>query len=197
MKRKDAKTQGITKPHIGFMFNQIGRNISVINGDMFSSKMQTLTITVNLQGTMGKGLALLAKQKFPDVNEVYQEACRTKAVKAGRPYLYKREDLVAHKWFLLFATKRHWRSNSRLEDIESGLDWVKSNFENQGIQSLAMPALGCGLGRLDWKDVGPVMCRYLHKMGIPVAIYLPHEGDIDSQYLEESYLLPHLKQIPF
>ena len=48
------------------MLTQIGRNISVINGDMFSSKMQTLAITVNLQGTMGKGLALRAKQKFPD-----------------------------------------------------------------------------------------------------------------------------------
>ena len=181
------------------MLNQIGDNISVINGDMFRSKMQTLTITVNLQGTMGKGLALLAKQKFPDVNEVYQEACRTKQVRAGRPYLYKREDLLYHKWFLLFATKRRWQENSRLEDIESCLDWVKSNFEQEGLQSLAMPALGCGLGRLDWKDVGPMMCRYLHGIGIPVEIYLPHEHGIDSPYLKASYLLPHLKnqQIPF
>jgi O-acetyl-ADP-ribose deacetylase (regulator of RNase III) len=179
------------------MLTQIGRNISVINGDMFSSKMQTLAITVNLQGTMGKGLALRAKQKFPEVDEVYQEACRAKKVRAGHPFLYKREDLLYHKWFLLFATKRHWRANSRLEDIESGLDWVKSNFKDEGIQSLAMPALGCGLGGLDWADVGPMMCRYLHGIGIPVEIYLPHEGDIDSQYLEESYLLPHLEQIPF
>ena len=84
-----------------------------------------------------------------------------------------------------------------MEYIESGLDWVKSNLKDEGIQSLAMPALGCGLGGLDWADVGPMMCRYLHEMGILVEIYLPHEGEIDSQYLEESYLLPHLEQIPF
>ena len=188
----------VIEPYMFFQpYPQIGDNISLIRGDMFLSKMQTLTITVNLQGTMGKGLALLAKRKFPDVDEVYQKACRAKTVRVGCPYLYKREALFDHKWFLLFATKRHWRENSRLEYIESGLDWVKSNLKDEGIQSLAMPALGCGLGGLDWADVGPMMCRYLHEMGIPVEIYLPHEGEIDFQYLEESYLLPHLEQIPF
>ena len=141
---------------------------------------------------MGKGLALHTKQKFPDVYVAYQDACRSKRVTEIKPYLYKREgsldeeladfgaDLTtpnAVKWFLLFATKRKWRENSRLEDIEGGLDWVQRNFKEQGIQSLAMPALGCGLGGLDWKDVGPLMCKYLHGIGIPVAIYLPREQD--------------------
>ena len=141
---------------------------------------------------MGKGLALHTKQKFPDVYVAYQDACRSKRITEIKPYLYKREgsldeeladfgaDLTtpnAVKWFLLFATKRKWRENSRLEDIEGGLDWVQRNFKEQGIQSLAMPALGCGLGGLDWKDVGPLMCKYLHGIGIPVAIYLPRRTD--------------------
>lgn len=95
----------------------------------------------------------------------------------------------AVKWFLLFATKRQWRENSRLEDIEGGLEWVKKNCHEIGIQSLAMPALGCGLGNLNWSEVGPVMCRYLHNIGIPVAIYLPREHQIDSKYLTNDYLL--------
>ena len=76
------------------------------------------------------------------------------------------------------------RENSRLDDIEGGLDWVRRNFREQDIKSLAMPALGCGLGGLDWKDVGPLMCRYLHGIGIPVAIYLPRERSIPPQYLK-------------
>ncbi len=183
---------------------QIGSNISLIDGDMFFSTMQTLTVSVNLQGIMGKGLASRAKYQFPDVYVCYQDACRAKRIKARQPYLYKREasldqelaDLSlplstpnAMKWFLLFATKRTWRENSRLDDIEGGLDWVRKNFQKERIRSLAMPALGCGLGTLDWADVGPLMCRYLHGIEIPVAIYLPREGKIHSQYLEESYLL--------
>ena len=153
---------------------------------------------------MGKGLALHTKQKFPDVYVAYQDACWSKRITEIKPCLYKREgsldeeladfgaDLTtpnAVKWFLLFATKRKWRENSRLDDIEGGLDWVQRNFKEQGIQSLAMPALGCGLGGLDWKDVGPLMCKYLHGIGIPVAIYLPRERTIPQEYLTESHLL--------
>jgi len=185
---------------------RIGTNISLIEGDMFFSNMQTLTISVNLQGIMGRGLASRAKYQFPDVYVVYQDACRNKQITATTPYVYKREasfdeelaDLSrplstpnSIKWFLLFATKRKWRDNSRLDDIERGLDWLRTNFEQEGIQSLAMPALGCGLGNLDWSTVGPVMCRSLHEIGISVAIYLPRERKIEPQFLEASYLLKY------
>ena len=183
---------------------RIGNNLSVVDGDLFLSRLQTLTIPVNLQGVMGKGLAWHTKQKFRDVYVAYQDACESKHITATKPYLYKREgsldeELADHgsefrtpnavKWFLLFATKRRWQENSRLEDIEGGLDWVRRNFEKQGIQSLAMPALGCGLGGLDWKDVGPLMCKYLHGININVAIYLPRERSIPQEYLTESHLL--------
>ena len=185
---------------------QIGDNLSLVDGDLFFSRLQTLTIPVNLSGVMGKGLALHTKRKFPDVYVAYQDACRSKRITAIKPYLYKREgsldeELADHgsefhtpnavKWFLLFATKRKWREDSRLEDIEDGLEWVRRNFQAQGIESLAMPALGCGLGGLDWKDVGPLMCKYLHGLGIPVAIYLPRERTIPQKYLTASYLLRH------
>ncbi|MEH2315957.1 DarT ssDNA thymidine ADP-ribosyltransferase family protein [Nostoc sp.] len=202
-----AKIPVVPEPNMFFQpisAARIGTNISLIDGDMFFSNMQTLTISVNLQGIMGKGLASRAKYQFPDVYVVYQDACRNQQLTATKPYLYKREasldqelaDLSlplvssnAVKWFLSFATKRQWRENSRLEDIEGGLDWVRKNCHDIGIQSLAMPALGCGLGNLNWAEVGPLMCRYLHNIGIPVAIYLPREHQIDSKYLTNDYLL--------
>ncbi|MGB3693109.1 MAG: hypothetical protein WA865_12555 [Spirulinaceae cyanobacterium] len=123
---------------------------------------------------------------------------------ATKPYLYKREasldeelaDLTlplktpnAVKWFLLFATKRKWRENSRRDDIEAGLNWIRSSYQEVGIKSLAMPALGCGFGNLNWADIGPLMCRYLHNIEIPVAIYLPQEQKIAFEYQTENYLL--------
>ena len=184
----------------------IGNNISLIDGgDIFFSELQTLTITVNLQGVMGKGLALRAREQFPDVYVEYEKACRAKKITTERPYIYKREESVADeltdlkphrvtiknpiKWFLLFATKRHWRTNSRIEDIENGLKWVQENSKKEGIQSLAVSALGCALGGLNWADVAPMMCRYLDGIGIPIEIYLPREYPIEPQYLTEAYLL--------
>jgi hypothetical protein len=183
---------------------RIGNTLSLVDGDMFFSDMQTLTVSVNLQGIMGKGLASRAKYQFPDVYVFYQDACRARRITATKPCLYKREASLDEeladagaplstpnsvKWFLLFATKRKWRENSRLDDIEAGLAWLRDNFAREGIQSLAIPALGCGLGGLEWADVGPVMCRYLHDFGIPIAIYLPRERPIDPKVLQASYLL--------
>jgi O-acetyl-ADP-ribose deacetylase (regulator of RNase III) len=183
---------------------RVTNNLSLADGDMFFSKMQTLTVSVNVVGVMGKGLASRTKYQFPDVYVFYQDACRMNRLKMGRPYLYKREasfdeELTDEpgaldipntvKWFLLFATKRHWRDNSDLKAIEEGLQWIVENYEAEGIRSIALPALGCGLGKLEWKDVGPLMCRYLSRLRIPVAIYLPREKEIPQEFLMPDYLL--------
>ncbi len=179
-------------------------HLFLADGDMFFSTMQTLTVSVNVVGIMGKGLASRAKYQFPDVYVVYQDACRRKAIRMGKPYLYKREAALdeeladdpntlpgvnANKWFLLFATKRHWRDTSDIGGIEEGLRWVRENYKSEGIKSIAMPALGCGLGKLDWSDVGPIMCRELAAVDIPVAIYLPREREIPPEFLSAPYLL--------
>lgn len=183
---------------------RITADLFLAEGDMFFSNMQTLTVSVNTVGIMGKGLASRAKYQFPDVYVVYQDACRKRWLKMGKPYLYKREasfddELVDEpgtvttpngvKWFLLFATKRHWRVDSDLNGIEEGMRWLAANHSSEGINSIALPALGCGLGNLDWKDVGPVMCRHLAPLGIPVAIYLPREREIPQGFLTHAYLL--------
>jgi O-acetyl-ADP-ribose deacetylase (regulator of RNase III) len=203
----NTKLNVIPEPRMFFQpwsRRRVGKNISLIEGDMFFSNLQTLTVSVNLQGIMGKGLASRAKYQFPDVYVKYQDACRARQLRADRPFLYKREaslddDLAdldsplespnAVKWFLLFATKRKWRENSRLDDIEAGLSWVRANAVSEGIGSLALPALGCGLGNLDWRDVGPLMCRYLHGISFDVAIYLPRERHMPAEFLEDKYLL--------
>jgi O-acetyl-ADP-ribose deacetylase (regulator of RNase III) len=202
-----AKTPVIPEPNFFFKPSyraRVGENISLVEGDMFFSGMQTLTVSVNLQGIMGKGLASRAKYQFPDVYVKYQDACRSKKITAAKPYIYKREasldqelaDLTtplktpnAAKWFLLFATKRRWQENSRLDDIDDGLKWFTNHFEAEGVKSIAVPALGCGLGGLDWSEVGPVMCRHLHGIGIEVAVYLPRERPISPQFLTQSHLL--------
>ena len=183
----------------------IQNHITLLNRkNIFSSKMQTLTIPVNTVGAMGKGLALQTKRQFPDVYVLYQDLCRQKKLKMGVPFLYKREqdyektlleDIQSiqtengTRWFLLFPTKNHWRKGSPIEGIEKGLQWLAGNYKSQGIKSIALPALGCGLGGLDWKDVGPLMCKYLNQMEIKSCIYLPLEKQIPQEQLQSDFLL--------
>ncbi|MDB9496307.1 DarT ssDNA thymidine ADP-ribosyltransferase family protein [Spirulina major CS-329] len=186
------------------------KNISIVQGDMFFSQLQTLTVSVNCVGVMGKGLASTAKYRFPDVYVAYQDLCKSKVIKMGKPYVYKREisafddlrdkDLSDARncsdlstWFLLFPTKNHWRNQSSLTDIEQGMQWLVDNYKDQEIQSLAMPALGCGLGGLSWETVGPLMCRFLVQMDINCAVYLPSESEIPEAWVTPEFLLPDVK----
>ncbi|MBX7235541.1 MAG: DarT ssDNA thymidine ADP-ribosyltransferase family protein [Caldilineales bacterium] len=177
-------------------------NLNLVKGDMFFSGKQTLTISVNTVGVMGKGLASRAKYQFPDAYVEYQQVCRDGLLKMGKPYLYQRETSLDHQladqpfslshtnretWFLFFATKNHWKENSDIDGIRQGLVWVKENYQPLGIKSLAMPALGCGLGNLQWEDVGPIMCQMLD-LDVPVSIHLPLEQEIQNEFLTYKYL---------
>lgn len=71
--------------------HKITQSLYLIEGDMFFSQMQTLTISVNTVDVMGKGLASRAKYQFPDVYVYYQDICRKKILMMGKPALYKRE----------------------------------------------------------------------------------------------------------
>lgn len=197
----------VVEPHMFFQPRRHGAitdKLSWVDGDMFFSQMQTLTVSVNTVGVMGKGLASRAKYQFPDMYVVYQDVCKNKTLVMGKPYLYKREasldedladepfslpNLNANKWFLLFPTKEHWKEGSDIIGIEAGLQWLLENYKFEGIQSIAMPALGCGLGGLDWKDMGPLMCRYLSKADVHASIYLPQEQQISPEFLTRAFLL--------
>jgi O-acetyl-ADP-ribose deacetylase (regulator of RNase III) len=48
-------------------------------------------------------------------------------------------------------------ARSKLPDIETGLRDLRRQLLEREISSVAVPALGCGLGQLSWTDVRPVI----------------------------------------
>jgi O-acetyl-ADP-ribose deacetylase (regulator of RNase III) len=208
----EGNLQVVVEPERFFLPNSVAsvtKRLSVARGDMFFSKMQTLTISVNCVGVMGKGLASAAKYRFPDVYVKYEDMCKKKTLKLGQPYIHKRESSVlsdlgdeafmladvedaSQTWFMLFPTKGHWKNNSRLEDIEQGLRWFSDNYKKQGVKSVAFPALGCGNGGLSWRDVGPLMCKYLAPLELQVVIYLPAEIDVPQEWTSSKFLLSQI-----
>lgn len=144
--------------------------IDVKVGDLFESDAQTWVNTVNCVGVMGKGIALTFKQRFPAYFDDYEERCERDEVQLGEPYLYKRE---SQPWILSFPTKDHWRSLTRLEHIVEGLEYLEDHYEEWGIESLAVPPLGCGNGQLEWAVVGPTLYEHLQRLDIPIELYAP------------------------
>jgi uncharacterized phage-associated protein len=84
------------------------------------------------------------------------------------------QQLVGPKWIINFPTKKHWRHPSRLEWIEEGLEDLKRVIAEKGIQSVAIPPLGSGNGKLDWQDVRSRIETALGTLpGVKVVVYEP------------------------
>jgi len=158
--------------------------MKILVGDILKSKAQTLINTVNCVGIMGKGIALEFKNRFQDMFKDYIQRCERREVRLGQPYIYKP---LFGQQIVNFPTKEHWKSISKLRDIERGLDYLLEHYKQWGIASIAVPPLGCGNGQLEWKVVGPLIYRYAKRMDIPVEIYAPYgtsPAELTEAFLE-------------
>ena len=93
-------------------------NITIINGNIFNTKAQTIVNTVNCVGVMGKGIALVFKLRYPAMFDIYQDFCKQGLIGIGKLWIYKGD--ARDPWVLNFPTKTHWKLPSEYEYIEKG-----------------------------------------------------------------------------
>lgn len=131
--------------------------VRLTKGNLLEADADALVNTVNCVGFMGKGIALQFKQAFPENFDAYQKAVRAGDVQPGRVFVFETGMMTNPRHIINFPTKRHWRGNSRLEDIKSGLTALIEEVQRLGVRSIAVPPLGCGLGGLAWDTVRPLI----------------------------------------
>ena len=148
--------------------------IEYTTGDLLAADVDALVNPVNCVGAMGKGLALQFKRAYPGNYDAYVAACRRGDVRPGRMFTYE-TGKEGPRLIVNFATKRHWKDSSRIEDIEAGLRGLAWEIATRGIRSVALPAVGCGLGGLDWTEVCERIESTLGGLGaVRVVVYEPH-----------------------
>ena len=126
-------------------------------GDILAEDADALVNTVNCVGVMGRGIALQFKNAFPNNFKAYERACKRGEVLPGHMFVFETGQLTSPRYIINFPTKRHWRGQSRIEDIGAGLVDLQRVIRELNIRSIAIPPLGSGLGGLDWKRVYPLI----------------------------------------
>jgi O-acetyl-ADP-ribose deacetylase (regulator of RNase III) len=148
--------------------------ITYATGDLLGADVDALVNTVNTVGVMGKGLALQFKRRFPDNFRQYAAACDRGEVNLGHMFVVSNNELDGPKYIINFPTKGHWRSSSKIEQIDSGLADLIRVIRELGLKSLAIPALGAGNGGLDWVQVKELIESRLGSLdGIDIRVYPP------------------------
>ncbi len=148
--------------------------VTIIEGDIFISNAQALVNPVNTAGAMGKGLAAKFKKNYPENYEAYRAACKLGEVGMGKMFITEfHKDNEIH-YIINFPTKKHWRSKSSMVDIETGLQGLVAEVRSRSIHSIAIPALGCGLGGLDWDEVSVKIQKAFSELPeVDVVLYAP------------------------
>lgn len=149
--------------------------IRFTKGDLLNSDVEALVNTVNCVGIMGRGIALQFKKMYPDNFQAYAAACALNEVTPGTMFIFETEEMTNPKYIINFPTKRHWRGNSKIEDIESGLAALKEDVRRLGIRSIALPPLGSGLGGLPWPATKERIIQAFEDVpNVDVLVYEPH-----------------------
>ena len=159
--------------------------IETSNEKLLESDAQAYVNTVNTAGVMGKGIALLFKEKFDKNYREYRTACKNDKVKVGKMHVVdifeEQQEMFPNpnkeirrenpKWIINFPTKKHWRGKSDLKWIEDGVEDLVRVIDEKGIESVALPQRGCGNGGLDWKQVEPIIQKAFADSSVRVIVY--------------------------
>jgi O-acetyl-ADP-ribose deacetylase (regulator of RNase III) len=152
--------------------------IHLTKGNIFESDVQVLVNPVNCVGTMGKGLAKEFKKHYPKVFTEYKRRCKEGTVDLGMldVHFIGQYSNSWPEYVVNFPTKDHWKNKSDLFMITKGLLALDDFLFMNEIESVAIPALGCGLGGLKWEDVQEQMYYVLNNLPLcEIYIYEPLE----------------------
>ena len=112
-------------------------------------------VKTNGEAVMGRGLALQAKQRFPDLPTELGERIKEYGNVVFTFYNYH---------VITFPVKQGWWTRASIGLIEKSCSSLKKIFKYNltGIPTpVYLPKVGCGNGKLDWKDAKPILEKYL------------------------------------
>jgi hypothetical protein len=109
----------------------------------------------NGECVMGKGIALQAKEKFPDLPKELGDRIKEFG---NRVFTFWKYHIIT------FPVKHNWWERADLGLIEDSTKELQEIFKYNlsGIKTpVYLPRVGCGNGKLDWTKVKPILEKYL------------------------------------
>src|SRR5688500_12525709 len=99
--------------------------IRFTTGNLLEAEVDALVNTVNTVGVMGKGIALMFKERFPKNFKEYAAACKERTVRVGEMFVTANTEFEGPRWIINFPTKEEWFRRTKLEWVQSGLVALK------------------------------------------------------------------------
>lgn len=160
----------------------------VAHRDIFSTHLNAIAHGVNCQGVMGAGIALEVKRRYPDLFEKYKKMCLEYKDEYStitefpfgtmQPYRVPNTNLHILNCFTQYDTaKRHGDVAISYRAIFTSFSVAGAYCKENGIEELAIPQVGAGLGGGNWKIIYQLIANALALYGVtPIVYVLPPRG---------------------
>lgn len=136
-------------------------------GDLFSTDAPALAHGCNCMGSMGAGIALQFKKRYPQMSEQYRRGCVLMRYQPGDVMVSQEDKLI----FNLMTQPRPGAS-AKVKYIVSALEKAIWRAEENKLSAIAMPRIGAGLGGLDWDtEVQPAIEELGKKTLVNLIVY--------------------------
>src|SRR5574342_1177258 len=114
---------------------------------------------------MGAGLAKAVRLQFPESCQPYFDACKAKLLVPGKIIGVELKFREKPPFYIFhFPTKVHWKNPSTYTYVELGLKELARLLTTENynkVNTIAIPALGCQLGGLNWPKVKDLIFNHL------------------------------------
>lgn len=120
-------------------------------GDIWDTDAGGIGHGVNCRGAMGAGIAVQFRQTYPDMYMEYAEQCRLGLLQGGDVMVY--EDPNADRFVYNIASQYELGKNAKYTYLLEGLLSAAQHADEVGVETIAIPWIGCGIGGLDYDDL--------------------------------------------
>ena len=161
--------------------------IKIIKGDITELDVEAIVNPANSFMSMGGGLALIIKRKGGD--EIEREAKRFAPVPVGKAIITKAGKLKAK--YVIHAPTMHRPMRIPPENVYQATKAAMKCAIDHGIESLAIPALGTGVGAVTKEEAAKQIIQALkeiaEKQKPRVIVYLIAYDDEQFNAFNQAY----------
>jgi O-acetyl-ADP-ribose deacetylase (regulator of RNase III) len=139
-----------------------------IEGDMFAARgVRAWGHGCNCAGSMGAGIAVEFKRRFPRMFDEYRARCADGRFGLGDVFVWSEGEMTVYN----LGTQEHWKKKAQLAALTKAVGRMVALAEKGGIERIALPRIGAGLGGLDWPKVRSVLEQAGEATGIDLVVF--------------------------
>jgi O-acetyl-ADP-ribose deacetylase (regulator of RNase III) len=158
--------------------------IKEVEGDILLTKAEVTAHGVSPDDDFKNGLALSIRERWPALYKDFRHYCHTRHPKPGTIWAWAGAE---HTRIINLLTQEppvghgDHPGPAKTKHVNHALRELRKEIDKEGITSIALPKLACGVGGLEWNEVRPLIDEHLGDLNIPVILYTTYKKDVQAE----------------